>query len=174
LYNFLYNTIKPEDKGIIGLLEVILDNTDIKILNILRKNARANASEIAEMIKLSVSAVIERVKKLEASGVIKGYTVLLDSSAVGKDVMAMMSVSIEHPKFNDAFEAAVIQNPSITECHYIAGDFDYLLKVITDNTKTLEKVLNEIKSLQGVSKTKTSIVFSSPKNEVTVALKSKK
>lgn len=150
-----------------------MDNTDIKIINLLRKNARSNASEIAEKIKLSVSAVIERMKKLEASGFVLGYTVLLDHSKIGKDVVAMMSISIEHPKYNDAFEAAVIQNPNITECHYVAGDFDYLLKVITDNTKSLEKVLNEIKSLQGVSKTKTSIVFSSPKNEFSVDLKAK-
>ncbi|MDD3947095.1 MAG: Lrp/AsnC family transcriptional regulator [Clostridia bacterium] len=150
-----------------------MDNTDIKIINLLRKNARSNASEIAEKIKLSVSAVIERMKKLEASGFVLGYTVLLDHSKIGKDVIAMMSISIEHPKYNDAFEAAVIQNPNITECHYVAGDFDYLLKVITDNTKSLEKVLNEIKSLQGVSKTKTSIVFSSPKNEFSVDLKAK-
>lgn len=153
---------------------LFLDNTDIKIINLLRKNSRANASEIAETIKLSVSAVIERIKKLENNGIILGYTVVLDNCAVGKDVLAMMSVSIEHPKHNAAFEAAILQNPNILECHYIAGDFDYLLKVITDNTKSLEKTLNEIKSLHGVSKTKTHIVFSSPKNEVSIALKVKK
>ena len=152
----------------------LLDNTDIKIINLLRKNFRSNASEIAEKIKLSVSTVIERIKKLENNGIILGYTVMLDNASIGKDVVAMMSISIEHPKHNEDFEAAVRQNPHITECYYIAGDFDYLLKVITDNTKSLEKVLNEIKSLQGVSKTKTNIVFSSPKNEYSVALKAKK
>jgi len=151
-----------------------LDNTDVKIINLLRKNSRVGASEIAEKIKLSVSAVIERIKKLESSGVILGYTLILDNSMIGKDVIAMMSVSIDHPKYNDAFEAAVLQEPHITECHYIAGDFDYLLKVITDNTKSLERILNEIKSVPGVSKTKTSIVFSTPKNDYSVALKAKK
>lgn len=151
-----------------------MDNTDIKIINLLRKNSRANASEIAEKIKLSVSAVIERIKKLENNGIILGYTVVLDNEKIGKDVVAMMSVSIDHPKYNGAFEAAVLANPHISECHYIAGDFDYLLKVITDNTKSLEKVLNEIKGVQGVSKTKTSIVFSSPKNDYSIGLKAKK
>lgn len=155
-------------------MEILLDNTDVKIINLLRKNSRTNASEIAEKIKLSVSTVIERIKKLENNGVILGYTVVLDNASIGKDVVAMMSVSIDHPKYNEAFEASVLQNPHITECHYIAGDFDYLLKVITDNTKSLEKVLNDIKSLQGVSKTKTSIVFSTPKLEFSVALKAKK
>lgn len=151
-----------------------MDNTDVKIINLLRKNSRVGASEIAEIIKLSVSAVIERIKKLENAGIILGYTVILDNEKIGKDVMAMMSVGIEHPKFNAAFEAAVLQEPHITECHYTAGDFDYLLKIITDNTKSLERVLNEIKSLPGVSKTKTSIVFSTPKNDYSVALKAKK
>lgn len=151
-----------------------MDNTDIKIINLLRKNSRANASEISEKIKLSVSAVIERIKKLENSGVILGYTVMLNNQMIGKDVMALMSVSIDHPKYNDAFEAAVLQNPHITECHYIAGDFDYLLKVVTENTKSLERVLNDIKSVQGVSKTKTNIVFSTTKNDHSVALKAKK
>jgi len=155
-------------------LEVILDNTDVKIINLLRKNSRVGASEIAEKIKLSVSAVIERIKKLQNSGVILGYTLILDNEKIGKDVIAMMSVSIDHPKYNDAFEAAVMQETHITECHYIAGDFDYLLKVITDNTKSLERILNEIKSVPGVSKTKTSIVFSTTKNDYSVALKAKK
>jgi len=151
-----------------------LDNTDVKIINLLRKNSRVGASEIAQKIKLSVSAVIERIKKLESAGVILGYTVILDNAMIGKDVIAMMSISIDHPKFNGAFEAAVLQEPHITECHYIAGDFDYLLKVITDNTKSLERILNDIKSVPGVSKTKTSIVFSTPKNDYSVALKAKK
>lgn len=151
-----------------------MDNTDYKILQCLSKNARANSSEIAEKVKLSTSAVIERIKKLEAGGVIKGYTAILDPHKLNKDVTAMMSVAIDHPKFNDGFVQAVTGNHHITECLYIAGEFDYLLKVITDNTKMLESVLNEIKSIPGVSKTKTNIVLSIPKNEYAVPLKAKK
>jgi Transcriptional regulators len=150
-----------------------MDNTDIKILNCLSANARANASEIAEKVKLSTSAVIERIKKLENSDTILGYTVILNPQKLNKDVIAMMSVAIDHPKFNDGFVEAVMQNHHITECLYIAGDFDYLLKVITDNTQMLEGVLNEIKSIPGVSKTKTNIVLSSPKNEYSIPLRVK-
>lgn len=151
-----------------------MDNTDYKILQCLTKNARANSSEIAEKVKLSTSAVIERIKKLEASGTIKGYTAIIDPQKLNKDVTAMMSVAIDHPKYNDSFVAATVGNPHITECLYIAGDFDYLLKVITDNTKMLESVLNDIKSIPGVSKTKTNIVLSSPKNEYNVPIKVRK
>ena len=151
-----------------------MDNTDIKILDCLCKNARANASEIAEKVKLSTSAVIERMKKLENSGTIKGYTAVLDNQKLGKDVIAMMSVAIDHPKFNDNFVDEMRRNNHITECMYIAGDFDYLLKVVTDNTQTLESVLNYIKSIQGVSKTKTNIVLSTPKNVYAIPHKTKK
>lgn len=91
-----------------------------------------------------------------------------------KTLPALISVAIDHPKFNDGFVAAVKDNRHIAECLYIAGEFDYFLKVVTDNTKTLESVLNEIKSIPGVSKTQTSIVLSSPKNEYSVPIKAKK
>jgi len=133
------------------------------------KNARANSSEIAEKVKLSTSTVIERIKKLENSGVIKGYAAIIVPEKLGKDVTALISVAIDHPKFNDGFVAAVKDNRHIAECLYIAGEF-----VVTDNTKTLESVLNEIKSIPGVSKTQTSIVLSSPKNEYSVPIKAKK
>lgn len=151
-----------------------MDNIDYKILQCLTKNARANASDIARKVKLSTSAVIERIKKLEASGTIKGYTAIIDHQKLNKDVTAVMSVVIEHPKFNDSFVQATVSNPHITECLYIAGDFDYLLKVITDNTKMLENVLNDVKSIPGVSKTKTNIVLSSQKNEYNVPIKVRK
>lgn len=151
-----------------------MDSIDVKIVNCLIDNSRTNASEIAEKVQLSVSAVIERIKKLESSGIIKKYTVILDSALLGKDVTALIMVSLEHPKYNASFIEATMQHDQISECHYIAGDFDYLLKVSTFNTKRLERVLNDIKSVQGVSKTKTMIVLSTMKNEYSTIVKGKK
>jgi DNA-binding Lrp family transcriptional regulator len=74
-----------------------------------------NSSEIAERVNLSVSAVIERIKKLESGGVIKKYTVILDNAALGKDVSAMMFVSMENPKFNTGFENMVKAHTQITD-----------------------------------------------------------
>lgn len=147
-----------------------MDNTDIKILNILRHNARANASEISEGVRLSVSAVIERIRKLENAGILKAYTTVLDNKKVAKDVVAFVTVSIEHPKYNSLFEGTVKRNSSITECHYIAGDVDYIIKIVVDNTYSLERVLYEIKSCEGVSKTKTSIVLCTNKLEYSIKL----
>lgn len=143
-----------------------MDITDIKILNCLRKNARANASEIAEKVEMSVSAVIERIKKLEVSGIIKGYTLVLDNEALGKDITATVSIGIEHPRFNKGFIDFVNRNNHIVECHYITGDFDFLLKVQADSTSAFEKILNDIKSVPGISLTRTNIVLSTLKMTV--------
>ena len=151
-----------------------MDNTDIAILNCLSKNARMNASDIADRVSLSTSAVIERIKKMENCRIIKQYTTILDYSLLGKDVSAMMAVSLDHPSNNPVFEASVINIPDVLECHYIAGDFDYMLKIVTKNSKSLQDVLNLIKSIDGVSKTKTMVVLSSIKERTSAELKYKK
>ncbi|MDY0063863.1 MAG: Lrp/AsnC family transcriptional regulator [Bacilli bacterium] len=151
-----------------------MDQTDVKIVNLLIENSRKNASEIAEQVQLSVTAVIERMKKLESSGIIKKYTTIVDQNLLGKDVFAIIMVSLDHPKYNENFIKLIVEHDQISECHYIAGDFDYLLKVITANTKRLERVLDDIKSIPGVSKTKTMIVLSTLKNEYSTVLKGKK
>ncbi|NLY19397.1 MAG: Lrp/AsnC family transcriptional regulator [Clostridiaceae bacterium] len=141
-----------------------MDATDIKILNILRKNSRVSASLISQRINMSLSAVSERIKKLETSGIIKQYTAILDSKKLGKDTTAFISVRLEHPKFNDHFTENVRNHPEIIECYYLTGDFDYLLKVITSSTEMLSEILNFIKSIKGVSLTKTVVVLSTVKN----------
>lgn len=143
-----------------------MDNTDRKILSLLSENARMNASEIAEKVSLSTSACIERIKKLEQAKIITGYTVTVDNAKLGKDVLALISVGIEHPKYNDGFVSAVKKTPSITECYYLAGEFDYFIKIVTDNIIKLQEAQNYIKSIPGVSKTKTDVVLSVTKNKL--------
>ena len=145
-----------------------MDRMDVKILRCLRENARMNAKVIGEQVQMSVSAVIERIRKLEASGIIKRYTVLLDSKLVGKDISAFISVSLEHPKYNDGFVEAVKRNNQVVECSYVTGDFDYILKVASKSTEDLTYLLGEIESIQGVNLTKTLIVLNTFKNDVSV------
>ncbi|MEE0639137.1 MAG: winged helix-turn-helix transcriptional regulator [Acutalibacteraceae bacterium] len=84
-----------------------MDKIDVKIIECLKKNARENASVIGSQVNMSVSAVIERIKKLEANGIIKQYTVVLDSKKLGMDITAFISVSMEHPKYNNNFNEFV-------------------------------------------------------------------
>ena len=143
-----------------------MDAIDIKILNCLKTNSRQNASAISEQINLSVSAVIERIRKMESNGIIKQYTVVLNSAQTGNDMSAFISVSIEHPKYHQNFMDKVTGMPNIRECYHITGEFDYLLKLEAGSTAQLELVLNSVKSIDGVSQTHTLVVLSTVKNEI--------
>ena len=145
-----------------------MDSIDYEILTCLKENSRVNATNIGERINLSTSAVIERIKKLENSGLIKQYTTIINQSILGRDLIAFITVRLEHPKYYENFVKRVKENLLITECYYIAGDFDFILKVVTDQRKSLEEILNYIKSIDGVSLTRTSVVLSENKNEVCV------
>ena len=143
-----------------------MDKTDYEILACLKENARENATNIGAKINLSTSAVIERIKKFEASGLIKQYTIVINQQAVGGELMAFISVRLEHPKYYENFVELINSHNSIAECYYIAGDFDFIVKVITKTAQTLEDILNYIKSIDGVSLTRTSVVLSTNKSDV--------
>lgn len=126
-----------------------------------------NATAIGEKVNLSTSALLERIKKLEASGVIMKYTAIIDNEKIGKGITVFISVSLEHPKYDESFREAIAQNEEIIECHYVTGDYDYMLKGITGSSQSLEKLINFVKSINGVSHTKTLVVMTTTKNEFT-------
>ncbi len=143
-----------------------MDMIDFQILECLKENSRENATNIGSKINLSTSAVIERIKKLENSGLIEKYTTIINQQALGRDLTAFVYVRLEHPKYNESFVAQIKKNASIAECHYITGDFDYILKIFTKAGKSLEDILNFVKSIGGVSLTRTSVVLSTHKCDV--------
>ena len=141
-----------------------MDEIDIKILNLLRDNARVTVSEIGTRISLSTPAVSERLKKLEVSGAIEKYSAILNPSHFNKNLTSIMFISLERPKYTDKFIEFIKCEDDVLECNYIAGDYDYLLKIVTDSTHTLEKLLNKIKGIPGIQKTKTVVVLSTVKD----------
>ncbi len=143
-----------------------MDVIDHRILACLKENARENATNIGAKINLSPSAVIERIKKLENSGLIQRYTAIIDQNVIGRELMAFINVRLEHPQHYEHFVEIIKSNNAIAECYYIAGDFDFLLKVVTTTGKTLEEILTYIKSIEGVSLTRTTVVLSTNKHEV--------
>lgn len=134
----------------------------------MQSNARMPVSKIANAVGLSVPAASERLKRLNSSGVIRCYTAILSSEHLGRELTAIMFVSMEAPHFNDGFIDTVTAEPEVLECHYLAGDFDYSLKIVTHSTTTLESLLNRLKSVAGVQKTKTSVVLSTVKEVYSV------
>ncbi len=141
----------------------MLDSIDIAILSILQHHGRRHLAEIAKEVDLSPPTVMERVKKLEAHGIIKGYHALLDAKKLGKDILAFIGVSIGHQRYIDVFAASMMRQSDVLECHHVTGDESFILKVRTASTTSLEEILGEIRSMEGVTGTITKIVLSTPK-----------
>jgi Lrp/AsnC family leucine-responsive transcriptional regulator len=120
-------------------------------------------ADIADEVDLSAPAVMERVKKLETSGVIKGYQALLDGKKVGKDITAFIGVSIGNQGDIDQFAKQMLSYPDVLECHHVTGDESFILKVKAANTAALEKLLAKIRSVEGVTRSVTKIVLSTAK-----------
>ena len=141
-----------------------MDKLDYQILAELKKNARQTASEISKTIHLSVSTVIERIKKMEKSGLIRTYTVITDDHKFGNDITVLMEVGMEHPRYNDDFIRYINNAPNIVACYYLTGEFDFLLKICCRSSEHLEQIHNQIKDCAGVRLTKTHYVLRTVKN----------
>jgi Lrp/AsnC family leucine-responsive transcriptional regulator len=145
----------------------MIDAIDIKILNILQLNGRTKRNQIAEEVGLSLPSVSERLKKLEETGIIKGYFAHLNKKAFGYDIMAYILVVMESSKHYKTLISKIEQIQEILECHSVLGEGSHLLKAVTKNTESLERLLGEIQSWPGVMSTKTIFVLSTIK-ETTV------
>lgn len=146
-----------------------MDELDYRIVDLLQRDGRATQLEISRTVGLSQPAVAERIRKLEERGVITSYTARVDAAKLGKDITAFIGVSIEHPKYFDGFARKVLAMPEVLEAHRVAGQDSYILKVRTSNTKTLDTLLVEtLRTISGVTRTHTTIVLSSIKEETYV------
>lgn len=142
----------------------MMDPIDYKILSALKQNARQKASDISREVHLSVSSVIDRIHKLESSGIIKSYTIVTDESMIGNDLTALMEVSLEHPRYTDNFVRYINSNPCIVSCYYLTGEFDYMVKICCHSSKELEEIHRGIKQQDGVRMTRTHYVLRTEKN----------
>lgn len=144
--------------------KTMIDTLDLKIIAHLLVNGRTTWAELANILGLSAPSTAERVKKLEEKGVIIGYRVNVNYKLLGYSLTAFISLSLSHPKHISDFLIVVNEMTEIEECHHIAGEDDYLLKVRCRDTEELDKFLNQkLKILPGISRTRTTIVLSSSK-----------
>lgn len=150
--------------------EVELDVTDLQILQTLQQDCKISLARIGEQVGLSAPSVIERIKKMEQAGVIRGYHAVLDSRLLGLDVTAFIGVSIDHPREIDVFEEAVSSLDGVLECHHVTGQHTLLLKVKSASTSTLEGLISRIRSIPGVARTDTMVVLSTHCERVQVPL----
>ncbi len=138
-----------------------MDAIDLEMVNALVHDGRMTFSELADRIGMSGPSTAERVRRLEASGTIVGYSATLDPEAVGADLAAFVSVTLSGPSARETFFDALKDEPGVLELHHVAGEGDYLLKVRCANTRELERLVSErIKGVEGVSQTRTTVVLS--------------
>lgn len=147
----------------------MINDIDYKILNIIQKDARIANAEIARQVGLAPSAVLERLRKLEERGVIRGYAAEIDASQVGFGLTAFVAVRTnECCSETDKFLAEI---PEVLEVHDVAGEDSYLLKVRAKNTEELAKLLRErLKNVPNVASTKTIVVLQTIKETTALPL----
>ena len=136
-----------------------MDKIDKKIINMLQENARATISEMSEKISLSMPAVSERVKKLEASGIIEKYTAIINPKKVNKGITAMVFASFCDMEREKGFYDFAENEGAITECHFITGPFQYYMKVFTESPAALQELTWRIREM-GATKTDVMLLLS--------------
>ena len=137
---------------------------DSEILRRLQQNARETWTALGNALGVTGPAIAERVKKLEDRHVIRGYRAVIDPASVGYTLLAFVAVTVERPDLRASFLEKVMALPEVLECHHVAGDYDYLLKIRCRDTTDLERVISdELKSFEGIVRTRTTIAMKTVK-----------
>jgi Lrp/AsnC family leucine-responsive transcriptional regulator len=149
----------------------MINEIHAQILTLLQPNARIAQAEVARAVRLAPSAVLERIRKLEARGVIKGYTALLDAHVLDLPMLAFVAVKSEEAPGEDTVARALAQCPEVLEVHHVAGDDCYLLKVRARDAEHVGHLLrHRFGRIPGVRSTRTTIVLETVKETPRLAI----
>ncbi len=152
---------------------VLLDGYSLKILLELQRDARQTVQQLSSAVGLSPTPCWKRVKDMEASGVIRGYTALVDPERVGLHLTVMVEVNLAHhnEELVQRFEQAVAADPHIARCQSTTGQADYLMTVLAPDIKHYERFLHDtIFKLPGVTHVRSSIVLKEIKSEIALPI----
>lgn len=142
--------------------KVELDDVDLRLLRALRRDARASGSALAAEVGISESTVSLRLKRLRSSGVIRGFSVDIDTSALGIPLQALISVRLaQHDRAEiDAFTAAAPKFPGVVRMYHMAGADDYLLHIVAPDTEAVQAfVLDYLTRYPAVAHTRTNLIY---------------
>ena len=151
----------------------MLDKLDKLILAELQADARISNTELARRVNLSPPATLARVRRLEESGFAERYVTLVNRQQAGYDMLCFVRVRLQLHDTEQVtgFHKAVQEMPEVLECHFVTGDHDYLLKVVTHNSEDLENFLvNRLTPIPGVAQIHTSLVLREVKNSTIIPL----
>jgi len=149
---------------------MVVDEIDRKILDMLQGNAKLSNAELAEAVGLNVSSVHERVKKLERKGIIKGYVAVVDAEKLGKPLLAFLRLMVDpHDAARSTIGELCDSEPDILECHNVAGEDCFILKVRAEGPKQLERLLAAVRGTAEANRSVTNIVLSTRKESSRIA-----
>ena len=148
-----------------------IDDIDLRILDMLQRNGKLSQAKIAGAVGLTTPSVNERIKKMERHGMIKGFVALLDHEKMGLPITAYIDVALEHPRFEKSFLDDLERLLAVQECHYLAGDYAYRLKVKAANPAALADFLQQrLLAIRGVQRARTCLSLSSKKESTLLPL----
>lgn len=148
---------------------MVLDSLDAKILEVLQENARVSISDLSKRINLSLSAVSDRLKKLEAAGIIEQYTTILNAKELNQDLQAFMTINVDGSAGMQEFCKLAQEAPEIIDCFRVAGGCDFILKVACRDTDALAQLAGRIKAVRGVKSTAINVILGKTKARYSVA-----
>lgn len=152
---------------------ISLDSTDRALLSLLQQDCKQTTKQLALQLNLSVTAVYERVKKLEKQGIIKQYVALLDNEKLQQNFVAFCHVKlIQHSReFVMKFEKEVANLEEVVECYHISGDYDYLLKVVVSNMQDFRNfMVSKLTTIQHIGSTHSMFMINQVKHTTSVPL----
>lgn len=142
----------------------MIDDVDATILDLLQENARISQADVARAVGLAPSAVLERIRKLETRGIIRGYAALVDPRALDQSMLAFVAVRSEASPGDDSVADALSKCPEVLELHHVAGEDCYLLKVRARDAEHIGQLLrHRFGRIPGVKSTRTTIVLETVK-----------
>ncbi|HLF56304.1 MAG TPA: Lrp/AsnC family transcriptional regulator [Thermoanaerobaculia bacterium] len=145
----------------------MLDERDLQILSILQADARTSNAEIGRCLGVAPSAILERIRKLERRGVIRGYSARIDPRALGRDLLAFVFVQADERPGGEGLGDHLAALPEVQEVHHVAGEDCYLVKVRCASPEQLGRLLKQrLGSLTGVLRTRTTVVLGTVKEEL--------
>ena len=136
-----------------------MDIIDVEIINILQKNARTPVSDMSKKVNLSPPAVADRIKKMVESGIIRKFTTILEPNLNGRALEALLFATLRSTSNANKFLKLVEDEDDILSCYYLTGDHDYMVRISTQNTVSLEKLLSKLKNLHEFARTRTIIIL---------------
>lgn len=159
----------PSDRIKFGEIPFALDAIDRQVIEFLQQDAKISLKSVGEQVGLTAPAVMERVRKLENAGVITGYHACINAEAIGIDISAFIGVAVKDPEKLTKIEQLIGDMPPVMECHHVTGGHTLLLKVKVRNTRSLERLISRVRSLDGVEGTHTMVVLSTHTERVQVS-----